>query len=212
MSEELCQFFDGRYAVTKTGEVYSLFYKNRNCFKKRLVPYKLKPRIQNGYAVVNIRYKNSSYLLVHRIIGHVFLGLDLDNRKSFINHKNGIRTDNRVDNLELSDNSENIKHSYYVLGNKSLKKLTSEMQMKMVKEFASGSRLTGLSKKYGISISSISSMFRGYMDKINSYSDKTISMLVIEGYSKNPSKKRAIKARQALSKLKSLGIVKEGEK
>lgn len=47
--------------------------------------------------------------LAHRLIWYAFLDrwwFDI------INHKNSIRTDNRIENLEWCDNSYNQKHSY----------------------------------------------------------------------------------------------------
>lgn len=53
--------------------------------------------------------------LEHRMICKAFNGLS---DKRCVNHKNGIKKDNRPDNLEWVTHSENIRHSMDVLKNK----------------------------------------------------------------------------------------------
>lgn len=50
---------------------------------------------------------------VHRIIAKTFIPNPLNLLE--INHKNGIKTDNRVDNLEWVSRSQNIRHAFSVL-------------------------------------------------------------------------------------------------
>lgn len=52
---------------------------------------------------------------VHRLVAMAYI--DNPNNLPFVNHKNGIRDDNRVENLEWCDGSYNTWHSYNVLGN-----------------------------------------------------------------------------------------------
>lgn len=78
-----------------------------------LSPKILKPHIlTTGYAQVQgaRRQKHT----VHRLVACAFVeGFASD---LVVNHKNGVKTDNRPDNLEWVTSSENIRHSYRELG------------------------------------------------------------------------------------------------
>lgn len=72
----------------------------------------LKPGIRgDGYLVVNITgYKHKKNWKIHQLVAHHFL--EKIENKTQINHKNGIKSDNRVENLEWCTCSENIKHAF----------------------------------------------------------------------------------------------------
>ena len=103
--------YEGQYSVTKDGKVYS--HKR----KRFLNPSNLK-----GYQRVKLRDSNNNQKinnkLVHRLVAQAFI--PNPNNKLEINHKNSIRDDNRVDNLEWATRSENNQHAW-TYGNKVFK-------------------------------------------------------------------------------------------
>lgn len=73
--------------------------------------------INSGYLVVsiddlgNVRSKNHN-ALVHRLVAETFIHNDDPENKTFVNHINSNKTDNRAENLEWCDRSENMIHAY----------------------------------------------------------------------------------------------------
>ena len=95
----------GLYQVSNLGRVKSLNYRRTN------TPKILKPgKNSSGYLDVGL-YDNGSKksMLIHRLVGFAFIPKLKD--KPAINHKNGCKTDNKVDNLEWVSPSENNFHA-----------------------------------------------------------------------------------------------------
>lgn len=64
-----------------------------------------------GYRVANIRYKGKQKnVKAHRLVAMAFLP-NPDNLPE-VNHKNGVKSDNRLENLEWCSRSQNAKHAY----------------------------------------------------------------------------------------------------
>ena len=93
--------YEGLYEVSSDGDV-------RNAKTGRV----LKPCIDNlGYSRVYLSKQSMvKYFRVHRLVAGIFLTKELD--KGDVNHINGVKSDNRVCNLEWATRSENIQHAW----------------------------------------------------------------------------------------------------
>jgi len=65
----------------------------------------------HGYKTCSIKIGNGEKrFLIHRLVANAFLENPL--QKPLVNHKNGIKHDNHLENLEFSTNSENVRHAH----------------------------------------------------------------------------------------------------
>jgi predicted XRE-type DNA-binding protein len=98
--------YEGLYQISNLGNVKSL---GNNKFRKEKI---LKNGKTNcGYKTVCLS-RNSTYktYTIHRLIALHFIENKMNKRT--VNHINGIKIDNRVENLEWNTTSENTKHAY----------------------------------------------------------------------------------------------------
>jgi len=104
--------YEGLYEVSDLGKVLSIYRevyhpitKIQKVFERILIP-----DLRKGYFVVTLckNGKKKSYG-IHRLVAKSFL--TNDNCKPEVNHKNGLKTDNRVKNLEWVTSSENQIHA-----------------------------------------------------------------------------------------------------
>lgn len=108
--------FEGEYAVSNLGRVKSLARPSINSSRQvRGVIRKQNPN-SHGYSMLKLYHADGTWrgVSVHRMVALAFLGPCPIGKN--INHKNGDKMDNRVDNLEYTTQSENLRHAYEHLG------------------------------------------------------------------------------------------------
>jgi len=96
--------YESFYEVSNLGNVKTL---GNNKFGNIRV---MKNTLRKGYCHVGLRINNIQKMFrVHRLVAEAFI--PNPNKKSQVNHINGIKNDNRLENLEWATAFENMQHA-----------------------------------------------------------------------------------------------------
>ena len=162
-----------KYEISDTGIVFSKNYKHTG-ERRELVSVKT----TRGYLCVTV-YEGTvrKVVYVHQLVAKAFITNPLKRRE--VNHKNGNKHDNTVENLEWVTASENMLHAVRVLNRKPPEHATNReknptnrkvIQMDMSGNYiASHLSLTLAAEKIGRNRSNIGSAIRGSRNHCGGY-------------------------------------------
>ena len=142
--------YEGIYMVNRKGEIFSLPKKTRKGIRK------LKP-LKQVYEMVDLcKDGEAKKYTVHRLVAKAFI--PNHENKEQVNHINGNKFDNRVENLEWCTRSENQLHSTRIglRTAKGVKNSQSKLkEHEVIEIYKSKESNKYLSEKYKISIPSL---------------------------------------------------------
>lgn len=115
------QFRGTYYYVSDDGKVYSNY---RNNMKEMC-----RVKTKQGYLISSINIDNKrKLLLTHRMIAECFLSNYSNDLQ--VNHINFVKDDNRLENLEMVTNKENMEHAVKFRREHNLLKIKNEIELK----------------------------------------------------------------------------------
>ena len=160
--------YDGVYQISNYGRVRRFWKKSQWNPEGKLKMLKVSIG-ERGYQCVNL-YKNGKRTTckIHRLVSFEFIENTLN--KPQVNHIDGNKINNHVDNLEWCTCSENLKHAYKtglkkftgkIYGEKNGRSKLTQKQVDQIRELKGLKTQKQISKMFNISQSTISCIHTG---------------------------------------------------
>lgn len=160
-----CLEYGHMYQISNKGRVKSV---NRIFIKKNNARITVKGKViksydlGRGYSGFSIQVNGHvKYFYVHRVVAIAFI--PNPENKPFVNHINGIKKDNTVENLEWCTRQENVDHAIknnlYSRGEKFVKSKLKDKDVLDILSMKGVLLAKDIAKKYGVATSRIYNIF-----------------------------------------------------
>lgn len=121
---------------------------------------------KNGYYYVTLYHQNTSKkLYIHRLLASLYL--PNPEGKRTVNHKDGVKTNNDLGNLEWATDSENIQHAHDTGLNKNRSKVDDDIRQSMFTRFMDGESMKSISEDYSFNNVTVSNHIRRYVEEFS---------------------------------------------
>lgn len=154
--------YEGIYEISNYGNIRSLDRRKRHSnigFTSICKGQTLKPKTHaNGYYEVSLcKNGKSKFKLIHRLVAQSFI--ENPENKPQVNHKNGNKKDNHINNLEWVTQKGNAEHAVkiglYGNGERMYNHILSEKDVLEIRKLYPENTLSQLSNSYKVSITTI---------------------------------------------------------
>ena len=175
-TEEYKEYFIGerKYLIYRNGRIFSeaFEYTDTKGRTRKFDRAEIKPsQNENGYLYLNLGgRKNRERWLLHRLVAELWIENN-DDKKTEINHKDGNKGNNCIENLEWCTHSENEIHKHLndldgqtihteYLKFKNSMKVNPAERLQIKKDYKSGITQKDLGRKYNLSQPQVSAIIR----------------------------------------------------
>lgn len=172
--------YEGQYQIGNQGSVKSLARRPQGRvapITEKLLSFKIS---KSGYPTLGLCKGNKkTFFTIHRLVAQHFI--DNPENKPTVNHRDTVKTNNCVSNLEWSTHREQMSHAVdnNLLELRGAPRYSPEMKQQLQNEHSTtGISISALSRKYGVSERTIGRVVNGEIEPKTKLSREDVNQII----------------------------------